>query len=163
MTNRVGLPTHAPCRCRGALDSAVVRSIRRPGSRSVRPSPPSPQRGAPALGAALTSTLGDLARSDDDITRQRHALTFWDHVVDAADSVVLRLMFTSLRAAYDPALEALAPLLAAEVGQDGAYRLLTAALTDGDPDTARAAAERVLRTGTESLMAALEQVEQVDQ
>mgnify|MGYP006146079119 CR=1 FL=1 len=30
-----------------------------------------------------------------------------DQVVDAADSIVFRLMFNSLRAAYEPALEAL--------------------------------------------------------
>ena len=48
-------------------------------------------------------------RTDDDVERQLHALEFWDHVVDAADSIVFRLMFNSLRAAYEPALEALAP------------------------------------------------------
>ena len=56
-----------------------------------------------------------------------HALEFWDQVVDAADSMVFRLMFNSLRAAYEPALEALAPLMAEEVGQVDAYRVLTAA------------------------------------
>ena len=35
--------------------------------------------------------------------------------------------------------------MAEEVGQAGAYRVLTAAIGEGDPDTARAAAERVLR------------------
>mgnify|MGYP000903411224 FL=1 len=64
-------------------------------------------------------------------------------------------MFNSLRAAYEPALEALAPLMAAEVGQVDAYRLLASALASGDPETARAAAERVLRPATESLLAAL--------
>ena len=62
-----------------------------------------------------------------------HALEYWDHVVDAADSIVFRLMFNSLRAAYEPALEALAPLMAEEVGQIGAYRLLTAAIGAGRP------------------------------
>ncbi len=58
-------------------------------------------------------------------------------------------MFNSLRAAYEPALEALAPVMAEEVGQVGAYRVLTAAIGEGDPDTARAAAERVLRPATD--------------
>ena len=39
-------------------------------------------------------------------------------------------------------------MLAAEVGQVDAYRLLTAAIGAGDPDTARAAADRVLRPAT---------------
>ena len=69
--------------------------------------------------------------------------------------MVFRLMFNSLRAAYEPALEALAPLMAEEVGQVDAYRVLTAALGAGDPETARAAADRVLRPATESLLAAL--------
>jgi DNA-binding FadR family transcriptional regulator len=112
-------------------------------------------RGGPTLAAALEGTVDALAATDDDVERQRHALTFWDQVVDAADSVVFRLMFNSLRAAYEPALEALAPAMAEEVGQAGAYRVLTAAIAAGDPETARAAADRVLRPATDSLIAAL--------
>ena len=136
----------------------------RPGSRWVRRWPASPpQRGGPALAASLTETLDALAATDDDVERQQHALTFWDQIVDAADSVVFRLMFNSLRAAYEPALEALAPLMAAEVGQIGAYRVLAAALGENDPETARAAAERVLRPATQTLLAALEQAEGTDE
>ena len=43
-----------------------------------------------------------------------------------------------------------------EVGQIGAYRLLTAAIGEGDPEVARAAAERVLRPATANLLGALE-------
>jgi DNA-binding FadR family transcriptional regulator len=92
-----------------------------------------------------------------------HALEFWDLVVDAADSLVFRLMFNSLRAAYEPALEALAPLMAEEVGQVHAYRVLTAAIGAGDPETARAAADRVLRPATESLLAALAALDDQDE
>ena len=92
--------------------------------------------------------------------RQVHALEFWHQVVEAADSLVFQLMFNSLRAAYEPALEALAPLMAEEVGQVHAYRVLTAAIGAGDPDTARAAADRVLRPATESLLSALAALEE---
>ena len=51
---------------------------------------------------------GGRRRPTADVERQLHALEFWDQVVDAADSLVFRLMFNSLRAAYEPALEALA-------------------------------------------------------
>ena len=72
-------------------------------------------------------------------------------MVDAADSITFRLLFNSLRAAYEPALVVLAPVLGA--GETaGAYRVLTAALGEGDPDTARAAAERVLRPSTDALL-----------
>ena len=140
----------------GNLDLAVARSILEarlvigPGVAAL-----AAERGGPALTANLTGTLDALAATDDDVERQVHALTFWDQVVDAADSLTFRLMFNSLRAAYEPALEALAPVMSEEVGQVGAYRVLTAAIGEGDPDTARAAADRVLRPATASLLAAL--------
>jgi DNA-binding FadR family transcriptional regulator len=142
---------------RGQLDLAVARSVLEarlvigPGVAAL-----AAERGGPALTATLTDTVDALATTDDDVERQIHALTFWDHVVDAADSLTFRLMFNSLRAAYEPALEALAPVMSDEVGQIGAYRVLTAAIGEGDPDTARAAAERVLRPATSSLLTALQ-------
>jgi DNA-binding FadR family transcriptional regulator len=142
---------------RGNVDVSVARSILEarlvigPGVAAL-----AAERGGPGLAATLTATVDALAATDDDVERQLHALTFWDHVVDAADSLTFRLMFNSLRAAYEPAVEALAPVMSEEVGQVGAYRVLTAAIGEGDPDTARAAAERVLRPATTSLMTALD-------
>ncbi|ABL79561.1 transcriptional regulator, GntR family [Nocardioides sp. JS614] len=141
---------------RGELDPAVARSILEarlvvgPGVAAL-----AAERGGPALEPVLAETVAALEGTEDGIERQRHALAFWDLVVDAADSMVFRLMFNSLRAAYEPALEALAALMAEEVGQVGAYRLLTAAIGAGDPETARAAADRVLRPATTSLLTAL--------
>lgn len=142
---------------RGELDLAVVRSILEarlvigPGVAAL-----AAERGGPALTATLTDVVEALGSTDDDVERQLHALTFWDHVVDAADSLAFRLMFNSLRAAYEPAIEALAPVMSEEVGQIGAYRLLTAAIGEGDPEVARAAAERVLRPATANLLGALQ-------
>ena len=144
---------------RGSLDLAVARSVLE-ARLAVGPAVAAlaAQRGGPALAAALTETIDALAATDDDVERQQHALAFWDQIVDAADSLVFRLMFNSLRAAYEPAIEALAGVMSEEVGQVGAYRVLTAAIGEGDPETARAAAERVLRPATDNLLAALEQV-----
>jgi DNA-binding FadR family transcriptional regulator len=141
---------------RGQLDATVARSVLE-ARLAIGPSVAAlaAERGGPALAALLTDNVDALAATDDDVERQLQALAFWDLVVDAADSLVFRLMFNSLRAAYEPALEALAPAMAEEVGQSEAYRLLTAAIASGDPDTARAAADRVLRPATESLIAAL--------
>jgi GntR family transcriptional regulator, transcriptional repressor for pyruvate dehydrogenase complex len=141
---------------RGKLDASVARSVLE-ARLAIGPAVAAlaAARGGPVLGQALTETVERLAATDDDVERQVHALEFWDRVVDAADSMVFRLMFNSLRAAYEPALEALAPLMAEEVGQVDAYRVLTAALSTGDPETSRAAADRVLRPATESLLAAL--------
>jgi GntR family transcriptional repressor for pyruvate dehydrogenase complex len=145
----------------GTLDPAVARSVLE-ARLAVGPTVAAlaAERGGPTLAATLAGTVEQLATTDDDVERQRHALTFWDQVVDAADSLVFRLMFNSLRAAYEPALEALAPLMAQEVGQPGAYRLLTAAIAEGDPETARAAADRLLRPATETLLAALRSADQ---
>jgi GntR family transcriptional repressor for pyruvate dehydrogenase complex len=146
---------------KGDLDTAVARSILEarlvvgPGVAAL-----AADRGGPALEALLTDTVDALGATDDGVEQQLHALTFWDQVVDAADSMVFRLMFNSLRAAYEPAIEALASVMAEEVGQVGAYRVLTAAIGEGDPDTARAAAERVLRPATTSLLTALDALEE---
>jgi len=141
---------------RGELDPEVGRSVLE-ARLAIGPAVAAlaAQRGGPVLEATLTDTLDLLAGTDDGVEQQVHALEFWHQVVEAADSLVFQLMFNSLRAAYEPALEALAPLMAEEVGQVGAYRLLTAAIGAGDPETARAAADRVLRPATESLLAAL--------
>jgi GntR family transcriptional repressor for pyruvate dehydrogenase complex len=145
------------------LDSAVARSILE-ARLAIGPAVAAlaAERGGPALAATLTGTVDALAAADGPdagVAQQVLALEFWDDVVDAADSLVFRLMFNSLRAAYEPALEALAPLMAAEVGQVDAYRVLTAAIGGGDPDTARAAADRVLRPATTQLLAALSAVD----
>jgi DNA-binding FadR family transcriptional regulator len=148
----------------GQLDTAVARSVLEarlvvgPGVAAL-----AAERGGPALEPTLAGTVDALAASDGPdagVERQLHALAFWDHVVDAADSMVFRLMFNSLRAAYEPALEALAPVMAEEVGQVGAYRVLTAAIGAGDPETARVAADRVLRPATASILSALSALEE---
>lgn len=145
----------------GELDPAVARSILE-ARLAVGPSVAAlaATRGGPTLAALLAETTDRLAATDDGVERQVHALEYWDQVVDAADSIVFRLMFNSLRAAYEPALEALAPVMAEEVGQSEAYRLLTAAIEAGDPEVARAAADRVLRPATQHLIDALTALEE---
>lgn len=145
----------------GGLDTVVVRSILE-ARLAIGPAVAAlaAERGGPALAVSLTDCVEALGRTEDGVERQIHALEFWDLMVDAADSVVFRMMFNSLRAAYEPALEALAPVMAEEVGQSGAYALLTAAIGAGDPETAKAAAERVLRPATDSILAALTGLEE---
>ncbi|GAB2775592.1 GntR family transcriptional regulator [Nocardioides salsibiostraticola] len=145
----------------GGLDTVVVRSILE-ARLAIGPAVAAlaAGRGGPTLAVALTDCVEALGRTEDGVERQVHALEFWDLMVDAADSVVFRMMFNSLRAAYEPALEALAPVMAEEVGQSGAYAVLTAAIGAGDPETAKAAAERVLRPATDSILAALTGLEE---
>ena len=79
-------------------------------------------------------------------------------MVAGSGSMVYQLMFNNLRAAYEPALEALAGVLHHEVTQVGAYRLLVTAIGMGDAGAARDAADQVLRPTTELLLAALDQM-----
>lgn len=141
---------------RGAgIDPAVARSVVEartsigPGIAAL-----AAERGGPALEAALSEVIERMAATTDPVAWQELALEYWDVVVDGADSIVFRLMFNGLRAAYEPALPALAPALAEEVGQVAPYRVLATAIGAGDPATARAAAERVLAPTNESLVTA---------
>ncbi|KAA1420168.1 FadR family transcriptional regulator [Nocardioides humilatus] len=139
----------------GGVDPAVARSVVEART-SVGPiiAALAAQRGGPALTGALEDVIARLAGTTDSQTWQELALEYWDVVVDGADSIVYRLMFNGLRAAYEPAIPALALALAPEVGQVEPYRLLAAAISAGDPATARAAAERVLAPTNSSLMTA---------
>ncbi|WP_145726148.1 FadR/GntR family transcriptional regulator, partial [Nocardioides sp. J9] len=143
----------------GRLDAAVARSVLEaraevgPGIAAL-----AAERGGPGLAADLDRVVTDLEAAQDAVRWQELALDYWDLLVDGADSLVFRLMFNSLRAAYEPALPALSAVLAAEVGQVEPYRLLAAAIRSGDAATARAAATRVLAPTAEALLAALDAV-----
>ena len=121
----------------------------------------SARAGVPAR-EALQGAVERLAAADGPVERQRAALAFWDAVVDLADSIVFRLMFNSLRAAYEPAIEALAPLLEAEVGNLEGYREAAAAVLGGDAGGAEAAALRLLGPATKAMVHFLEDFEETD-
>ena len=145
----------------GDLDVAVARSILE-ARLAIAPEVASlaGERGTDTLPGALDDAIASLEAAEDPVARQRAALAFWDHVVDAADSVVFRLMFNSLRAAYEPAIEALAVLMEAEVSQIDAYRAVRDALAAHDPGAARAAAENLLRPATHGLISAIHDLEE---
>jgi DNA-binding FadR family transcriptional regulator len=79
--------------------------------------------------------------------------------VDGADSIVFRLMYNTLRAAYEPALPALVAVMQAEVGRPDAYRRLADAIVAGDADGARQTAHDLLEPATTALVAALDSLE----
>lgn len=117
------------------------------------------RRRPPELIERLHDTIRELENDADPTAQQHHALAFWDHVVDGADSIVFRLMFNTLRAAYEPALPALATMMAAEVGHSQSYRALAAAIEAQDPVAAEAAARRLLEPATGALVTALNAME----
>ncbi len=108
---------------------------------------------------ALTAAVDLLDSSEGPEARQHAALAFWDAVVDAADSIVFRLLFNSLRLAYEPTITALAPVMGAEVDNIEGYRALAAAVTAGAPSQAQAAADALLRPATEAITGLLSLIE----
>ena len=110
----------------GELDAAVVRSILETRLHNGPKVAELAASGAGRTGRVARRVDRALEAENDPVERQRHALTFWDHVVDGADSIAFRLMYNTLRAAYEPALPALATMMAAEVGRPQAYRAIAA-------------------------------------
>lgn len=142
------------------LDVSVVRSILEARLHNgPKVAELAARRRSPELIGHLEEAIRDLENDEDPVGQQRHALAFWDHVVDGADSIVFRLMFNTLRAAYEPVLPALATMMAAEVSQRAAYRTLARAIDDADPEAAEAAARHLLEPATQALMAALNSME----
>ena len=146
----------------GEVDVSVVRSILETRMHNgPKIAELAAQRRSPNLADLLDATIGALDAEDDPVERQRHALTFWDHVVDGADSIAFRLMYNTLRATYEPALPALATMMAAEVGRPNAYRDIAKAIRDGDPVAAEAAARALLEPATVALLSVIDTLEDV--
>ena len=144
---------------RGELDLRVARSVL---EARLAIGPAVAALAAERAGARLR---GDLRRVSDErreaadpVARQRHALAYWDVIVGGADSIAFLLLFNGLRQAYEPMMAALSALMDVEVARHDAYDVLTDALTAGDPEAARAAAEALLRPATETLMAAIDEL-----
>jgi DNA-binding FadR family transcriptional regulator len=145
----------------GEVDVSVVRSILETRMHNgPKIAELAAQRRSPDLADLLDATIGALDAEDDPVERQRHALTFWDHVVDGADSIAFRLMYNTLRATYEPALPALATMMAAEVGRPNAYRDIAKAIRDGDPVAAEAAARALLEPATVALLSVIDTLEE---
>jgi GntR family transcriptional repressor for pyruvate dehydrogenase complex len=136
----------------GQLDPSVGRSILQ-ARQAIAPDVAALAAETSGKGArqALGAAVDLLESAEGPEARQHAALAFWDAVVDAADSIVFRLLFNSLRLAYEPTISALAPVMEAEVDNIAAYRALAEAIAAGAADRARAAADELLRPATEAI------------
>lgn len=143
----------------GTFDPSVARSIVEvramlgPGAAQL-----AAERGDPALADELDALADELEADLDPVARQQTALAWWDRLVDATDNVALRLLFNALRAAYEPALPALAHVLAAEVDQVDGYRTVGRAIRDRNGSRAAASARALLRPGTTAVLEALDAI-----
>lgn len=146
----------------GELDIAVVRSILETRLHNgPKVAELAAARRGPKLAALLDAAIDALSADTDPVQRQRHALMFWDHLVDGADSIAFRLMYNTLRATYEPALPALAVMMAAEVGNPEAYRAIAEAVRAGDAEASAAAARALLEPATTALLGALTELENI--
>lgn len=144
----------------GELDLSVVRSILEARLHNgPKTAELAAARRQPELAELLAEDVDRLESETDPVEQQRHALTFWDRVVDGADSIVFRLMYNTLRATYEPALPALAAVMAAEVGRPDAYRTLADAISSGDPAAAKQAAIDLLEPATAAMLAVITHLE----
>ena len=144
----------------GTLDLTVARSVL---ETRLHNGPKIAELAAQRSGATLSHPLDEcvnrLETESDLVELQKIALDFWDHIVDGADSIAFRLMYNTLRAAYEPALDALAAAMSAEVGWPEAYRKLADAIVAGNPDQAATAARALLEPATSALLTALTALE----
>jgi DNA-binding FadR family transcriptional regulator len=150
----------------GQLDPAVARSIVE-ARLGIGPTVAAlaARRGPRASDEARTTlrdAVGALEAAEDPVARQHAALAFWDAVVDLTDSVVFQMLFNNLRQAYEPAVEALAPLLDGEVSNVAAYAAVRDAVLAGDQKAAAAAADALLRPATEAIMLVLDDFEETE-
>ena len=117
------------------------------------------QRSGPKLKTALQNSIDRLRTENDPVELQMIAMTFWDDIVDGADSIAFRLMYNTLRAAYEPAITALATVMSAEVGHPEAYQKLADAISAGKPQAAGRAAHQLLEPATSALITAISALE----
>jgi GntR family transcriptional repressor for pyruvate dehydrogenase complex len=141
----------------GELDLAVFRSVLEARLRiGPKVTELAAERHGPELAELLEGSLRILEAEEDPVEWQRDTLAFWDHVVDGAGSIVFRLMYNAFRAAYEPALDALATAMTAEVRRPDAYRKLAEAICAGDPTGARKAGHDVVELANAAMTAALD-------
>ncbi len=147
----------------GELDLAVARSILE-ARLAIGPTVAhlAARRRTDEVVDALRGHVAALGATEDQVARQRIALDYWEVVVDAADSITFRLMFNSLRAAYEPTLDALAAVMASEVEQRDRYAALTDAIAAADPARARDEAASLLTPVTLALTDLLERLDAAD-
>jgi GntR family transcriptional repressor for pyruvate dehydrogenase complex len=138
----------------GQLDPAVARSIIE--ARALvgpKVAELAARRAADQAIVPMRDCVAQLSAEPDPVAQQMIALEFWSRVIDAADSIAFRLMYNSLRAAYEPALPALATVLEPEVGNVAGYGALVDAIADRRPVEAEGAARTLLAPATEALLA----------
>ncbi|RJQ82900.1 FadR family transcriptional regulator [Pseudonocardiaceae bacterium YIM PH 21723] len=109
---------------------------------------------------ALDRILEDFTATEEINERQRLAMSFWQAIADAADSVVFRLMLNNIRTAYEPFLEPMAVIAEPEMKRVADYRAVADAIIAGDEATARRLTEELITPASEALIEVLRHLEE---
>ncbi|ORM34370.1 GntR family transcriptional regulator [Williamsia sp. 1135] len=146
----------------GELDVAVARSVVEARAHiGPKVAELAAMRASEDQIAIARAAAAQLIELSDPIAQQRAALDFWDAVVDGADSIAFRLMYNTMRSAYEPALPALASALSGEVGNADGYRRIVDAIAGHNPGAAARAAAVLLEPGTTALLSAFGEMEKL--
>jgi GntR family transcriptional repressor for pyruvate dehydrogenase complex len=97
------------------------------------------------LVAAMADKPGDLP------ALQLLALQFWDVLVEGSDNIAYRLVFNSLREAYDRLRELLVEVLGEELRDLAAYRAIAEAIQREDDLSAATVARAVMEQGSSAV------------
>ncbi|WP_370323685.1 FadR/GntR family transcriptional regulator [Euzebya sp.] len=138
----------------GELDLSLVRDIVEARS-AIAPQmarAAAGRSGSPEEDDALLRAAAAIPAAEDPLTQQARSLAFWSDVVDRSGSLVYRLLYNGLRAAFEPGMAALAQVLAVEAGHPTAATDLARAICVGDPDAAEAAADALLARGRSAVI-----------
>lgn len=143
----------------GDLDLEVARGIIEARSDLGPPvAAAAARRATPEDLAALDACVATMRATDDLLASQRLALDFWDRVVDASSNVVHRLLFNALRRAYEPVMEALAVVMAAEVSDVDGYAAVVEALHRRDAEAAADAVRAVVDRGARATLDVIDEL-----
>jgi DNA-binding FadR family transcriptional regulator len=109
------------------------------------------RRASEAIQAALKKAARAMAQTEELSALQGLALEFWTALVEGSDNVAYRLAHNTLRAAYEPFLDLVAPALEAELRARDAYAAIAHAVSARDEAEAERQARRLSQKGEASL------------
>lgn len=110
--------------------------------------------------ARMHELVGRMADEVDDLpTLQRTAHELSSTIVDGSGNVVYRLLFNALEAAYLPAMDALAQVLADELTDVDSYRALVDAIDARNAALAASIGRRLIGIGTQAALAAIDELQ----
>lgn len=110
--------------------------------------------------ARMHELVGRMADEVDDLpTLQRTAHELSSTIVDGSGNVVYRLLFNALEAAYLPAMDALAQVLADELTDVASYRALVDAIDARNAALAASIGRRLIGIGTQAALSAIDELQ----